>query len=137
MDAVLAQLHLKDWWWLLDVFGLAQVLSLAAVGVALYQLARELRTTVRVVVKTDRKAGTAEITFQNKALVDAPVIRKVWAVPKADARTHHEAPSDAHDADQRAYFKADTPLGTIAVPQGPFVVIAQTQSNARFYSDVV
>src|SRR4029077_16647853 len=109
---------------------------LAAVGVSLYQLAKELRTRGRVIVKTDRRAGTAEVTFRNRALVGAPLVRHVWAVPKVEAGKHHEVPSCASDPNQFAYFNADTPLGIIEVPRGRFVVIAQTQTSARYYSDV-
>jgi hypothetical protein len=129
-------MHLKDWWWLQDVFGLAQVLALVGVGVAVFQLRQQLRTQVRIKVRPGHKGSTAEVSIRNSAFIDPPLIRKLWAVPELEATRHHDAPENAHDPNVFAYFNADTPLGTIKVPSGRYVVIAQTQSGARFYSDV-
>jgi hypothetical protein len=56
-------------------------------------------------------------------------------VPKSEAARQREAPADAYDPNAWAYFNERTPLGTISVPRRRYVVIAQTQSNARFYSN--
>ena len=132
---MIAALHLKQWWWIAWVFGLANVGALVAVVVTVKQFRREIRRTMDISTDVVGVPGNLELRVRvtNNQTQTAVLIRHMWTQAVGDPMPA-DVPVNAVDANSHAYPGAPTVLGTVPLPTVPYVVVLESQGQDRFAS---
>lgn len=125
----------KDWWWLPIVWGIANVLALVGVIIAVWQLIADRSRRVRFLLRPvcDANGSNVEVSVISRLAGPMPLVRAVWT-DTARRRDPIEDRPQVVDLNQRLAPRVRTFLTPMPIPGRPFVLVIQTHDGELIFS---